>query len=69
MISAFILFSDDQSRVELFLPQDAGHHNTFILNKANNDLYQNDHYKFDSKKSVLYIVALKNTEAMLNRML
>lgn len=55
VISAFILFSDDQSKIELFLPQDAGRNNTFILNKVSKDTYQNEHYKYDSNKSVLYI--------------
>ena len=54
VISAFILFSNDQSKIELFLP-DSGRNKTFILNRSNNDIYQNNQYKYDSKKSVLYI--------------
>lgn len=55
VMSAFILFSDDQSKIELFLPQNAAHDNTLILNKANNAMYQDEDYKYDSQKSVLYI--------------
>lgn len=53
VISAFIILSTDQSKLELFLPDAAGH--SMILNKAGKDLYENGQYKYDSNKSVLYI--------------
>lgn len=55
VISAFILFNDDQSKLELFLPEDDDQNKTFILNKVNNEIYQDEHYKYDSNKSVLYV--------------
>jgi len=51
VISAFVVFSDDKSKLELFLPD---HKNTTILDKVENDIYQKDSYKYDAKKSVLY---------------
>lgn len=54
VISAFVLWSKDKNKVELFLP-DASDHKTIILNKSNENVYQNDQYKLDSYKSVLYV--------------
>ncbi|MCJ8152755.1 hypothetical protein MKJ01_03120 [Chryseobacterium sp. SSA4.19] len=54
VISAFVLSSDDQSKLELFLPDNTEHH-TIILNKADKDTYQNGRYKYDSDKSILYV--------------
>lgn len=54
VISAFIILSTDQSKLELFLPDAAGQQ-SLILNKTGNDLYKNGQYKYDSNKSVLYI--------------
>lgn len=54
VISAFVLASDDQSKVELFLPDNA-HHHSIMMNKTGKDNYQNDKYKYDSYKSILYI--------------
>ncbi|WP_295769182.1 hypothetical protein [uncultured Mucilaginibacter sp.] len=54
VISAFVLWSKDKNKVELFLP-DAADHKTIILNKSNENTYQDDQYKFDSYKSVLYV--------------
>lgn len=52
VISAFILLNEDQSKLEVFLPNDKG---TVILNKGDADTYQNDSLKFDAKESALYI--------------
>ncbi len=51
VLSAFVLFSEDSSQVELFLPDEEG---SVILNKDENDIYQNDTFKFDSNESALY---------------
>ncbi|WP_294270808.1 membrane lipoprotein lipid attachment site-containing protein [uncultured Chryseobacterium sp.] len=52
--SAFVLMSEDQSRLELFLPEQTDHH-TLILNKSDKGMYQNDQYQYDPVKSVLYL--------------
>jgi hypothetical protein len=52
VISAFVLFNDDKSKLELFLPNEKG---TTILNKAEGNVYENDSLKFDTKDSTLYI--------------
>ncbi|MDQ1096714.1 MULTISPECIES: hypothetical protein [Chryseobacterium] len=53
VISAFVLMSDDKSKLELFLPDQANH--TLILNKSDKGMYQNDQYQYDPVKSVLYV--------------
>jgi len=53
VISAFVLFNDDQSKLELFLPNDD--QETIILDKAEGDVYQNGVYRFDAVESGLYI--------------
>jgi len=53
VISAFVLMSDDKIKAELFLP-DAPDHQSIILTKTNEDVYQNGQYKYDAYKSVLY---------------
>ncbi len=52
VISAFVLLSDDQSKAELFLPEEEG---TVILDKGEGETYQKDSYKFDAAESALYI--------------
>ena len=52
VISAFVIVSDDQSKLELFLPDNK---NTIILDKVENDIYRKDSYKYDAKKSALYV--------------
>lgn len=52
VISAFVLMSDDQSKAELFLPEQEG---TIILDKGEGETYQKDTYKFDAAGSALYI--------------
>lgn len=54
VISAFVLWSQDKNKIELFLP-DVADHETFILNKTGKDVYQNGQYKYDADKSVLYV--------------
>ena len=54
VISAFVVLSDDETKLELFLPDQANHHTT-ILTKAGNGNYQNDQYKYDPVKSILYV--------------
>ncbi|WP_293906399.1 hypothetical protein [Sphingobacterium sp. UBA5670] len=51
VISAFVIVSNDQSKLELFLPDNK---NTIILDKVENDIYRKDSYKYDAKKSALY---------------
>ncbi len=53
VISAFILFNDDKSKLELFLPNED--QETTILDKAEGDIYQNGVYRFDVAESSLYI--------------
>ncbi|MFD1631858.1 hypothetical protein [Pseudopedobacter beijingensis] len=54
IISAFIIYNDDKSKIELFLPDNAKA--SIVLNKEGiADLYQNENYKFDAKEQLLYI--------------
>lgn len=55
-ISAFVLFNDDKSEAELFLPNTK---NTSILKTANKETYENGEFKFDTKDSSLYINGAK----------
>ena len=52
IISAFVVFNDDKSKLELFLPNEKG---TIVLDKGEEEVYQNDSVRFDAKDSVLYI--------------
>lgn len=52
VISAFVLLNDDQSKAELFLPDEDG---TIILDKGEGETYQKDPVKFDANESALYI--------------
>ena len=52
VISAFILFNDDQSKLELFLPDEK---ETILLDKGEDEVYQNETVKFDAKDSALYL--------------
>ncbi|GGG59649.1 hypothetical protein [Epilithonimonas arachidiradicis] len=54
VISAFVIFSDDLSRIELFLP-DGNDSGQMILNQLDKDTYAYANYKYDNKHSVLYI--------------
>lgn len=53
VVSAFVLMSDDQAKVELFLPDDGQH--SVLLNKTGELNYGNETYRYDAKKSILYI--------------
>lgn len=52
VISAFVLFNDDKSEAELFLPNTQS--NT-ILKTTDKKSYENGEYKFDATESTLYI--------------
>ena len=60
VISAFVLFNDDKSEVELFLPNTKS--NT-ILKTTNKETYVNGEYKFDTKDSSLYVNGTKSYSA------
>lgn len=53
VMSAFILFNDDKSKVEVFLPDNEK--TTAVLDKSEENVYQNDVYKFDAKETALYV--------------
>ncbi|WP_293879251.1 MULTISPECIES: hypothetical protein [unclassified Sphingobacterium] len=53
VISAFVVLSEDKSKAELFLPEASK--NNILLDKVDNDIYQKDSYRYDAKKSVLYV--------------
>ncbi|MBX3252656.1 MAG: hypothetical protein KF862_00840 [Chitinophagaceae bacterium] len=59
-ISAFVLFNDDKSKLELFLSNEK---ETIILDKKGEDVYQKDSLKFDVKDSTLYINREKKYKA------
>ena len=52
IISAFIIWSEDDTKLELFLPEDIEH--SHILTKNGDDVYENGNYKYDSHTSKLY---------------
>lgn len=52
VISAFVLFNDDKSEAELFLPNTQS---TTILKKTDNQNYESGAYRFDANQSTLYI--------------
>lgn len=58
VISAFVLLSDDQNKLELFLP-DQKDQSTIILNKDKQGIYQHDQYTYDPDKSVLYVQGIE----------
>lgn len=60
VISAFVLFNGDKSKLELFLPSQK---ETIILNKEKEEIYQNDSLRFDAKESTLYINNQKKYKA------
>ncbi|MDO4228790.1 MAG: hypothetical protein Q4C98_03180 [Capnocytophaga sp.] len=53
VISAFVLFNEDKSKAELFLPSDA--ERNIILSKTGEHIYEAEKYKYDSQSAVLYI--------------
>jgi len=52
VVSAFVLTSEDQSMVELFLPDDPQH--SSLLKKVKNLVYENEVYRYDADKALLY---------------
>jgi uncharacterized protein YcfL len=60
VISAFVLFNDDKSEVELFLPSTES---TSILKTKSKDVYENGVYKYDAKDSSLYVNGTKTYSA------
>ncbi|MBS1577088.1 MAG: hypothetical protein JST09_17455 [Bacteroidetes bacterium] len=62
VISAFVLFNDDKSEAELFLPNTQS--NT-ILKTTDNQNYESGEYKFDVNESTLYINNEKKYKAHL----
>lgn len=52
VISAFIIYNDDHSKIELFLPDGS---DQMILKKVDKNTYGYSNYKYDSNKSILYI--------------
>lgn len=61
IISAFAVFNDDKSKVEIFLP--GKDKSTIILDKTEGSIYQNKIYKFDADGSTLYINGKKEYQA------
>lgn len=54
VISAFALFNDDHSKVEIFLPSGFEKHNV-ILPKSVENIYEAQNYKYDAQKGILFI--------------
>ena len=52
IISAFVLFNDDRSKLELFLPDQK---KTIVLEQDGTGTYQKDSWKFDTEDSTLYL--------------
>ena len=52
VISAFVLFNEDQSKLELFLPNQK---ETIVIEKGANDLYQRDSLTYDVSNALLSI--------------
>ncbi|MBB1140935.1 hypothetical protein [Myroides sp. WP-1] len=53
VISAFVLFNDDQSKVELFLPEESS--KALILDKKDAEVYGDATYSFNAKEGTLYV--------------
>lgn len=54
IISAFVLMAEDQSEVELFLPE-IEHPRSIVLKKTADKQYKNGVYEYNADKSELYI--------------
>lgn len=52
VVSAFVLMSDDQATVELFLPDNT--RQSILLNKVGGLIYEGKTYRYDANKSILY---------------
>lgn len=57
VISAFVVFNDDKSKLELFLPSDGDTH--AILDKTENNIYKDKTYTYNDKESALYVDGVK----------
>ncbi|WP_313578549.1 hypothetical protein [Chishuiella sp.] len=57
VISAFVVFNDDKSKLELFLPSDGDHH--AILDKTEDNVYKDKTYTYNDKESALYVDGVK----------
>lgn len=53
VISAFVVFNDAKTKVELFLP--SNDKTTIILDKTEANVYQNKEYVFNAKETAIYI--------------
>ena len=53
VISAFVLFNDDRSKAEIFLPNSDVE--SIILDKAADGTYKADRYAFNDAEQVLYV--------------
>lgn len=56
IISAFLLFNDDKSKLELFLPDNK---ETFIMKEAPKNVYKSKKYVYNSEEGILYINNVK----------
>ncbi len=54
VISAFVVFNDDKSKVEVFLTND-----NKILDKTSENTFADEHYKYDAAEKALYIEGVK----------
>lgn len=62
VFSVFVLFNEDQSKVELFLPENQA---TFILNPTDDKVFENGKYKFVAAENALYIDGIKEYDQSL----
>lgn len=53
VISAFVVFNDAKTKVELFLPNNDK--TTIILDKTETNVYKNNEYVFNAKETAIYI--------------
>ena len=53
VISAFVLFNDDRSKAEIFLPNSES--GSIILDKAEDGTYKADRYAFNDAEQALYV--------------
>lgn len=53
VISAFVLFNDDRSKAEIFLPNSES--GSIILDKADDGTYKADRYAFNDAEQALYV--------------
>lgn len=58
VISAFVVFNDDKSKVEVFLTDD-----NKILDKTSENTFADEHYKYDAAEKALYIEGVKKYTA------